>query len=342
MSMNHNFKKIATAVLIMASGLVADEKITKVGNSVASFLKIGVGARAAGMGGSFSAMSGDITSIYWNAAGLSRIEGNQLFFSHINWFAGINYDFYAVGIPVGNTGSVGLYAISVQVPEDEVRTVLQPKGTGEFFDASDMALGFSYARNITDRFSVGIVGKYIQERIWSMTSKAVALDIGTLYRSNWSNLRIGIVLNNFGSKMKLSGRANIVPVDPDPTIEGNIETIRAELETEHWDLPLNVKTSVALDVLSTSLFSLTTAIDMIHPNDNLEYINVGGEARILKAFYVRGGYHGYGMDEAEGGISMGAGLNVRTSTGMMLKIDYALTDWGRLKNVNQISFGIGF
>ncbi len=340
--MKHNIDKIIFILCAVFSLLWGGNNVTKVGNSAASFLKIGVGARAAGMGGSFSAMDDDITSIYWNAAGLSGIQSNQLFISHINWLASISYDFFAIGIPVNRSSSVGLYAMSVQVPEDEVRTVLQPDGTGEFFDASDLALGVSYSRHITDRFSVGVVGKYIQERIWSMTSNSIALDIGTLYKSNWKNLRIGIVLNNFGSKMKLTGRANLLAVDPDPTIEGNIETIRAELEMGRWDIPLNVKTSIALDIITMPNYVLTTAIDMVHPNDNLEFINFGGEAKILKMMYLRAGYHGYGMDKSEGGLSYGAGLNIHTSSGLMFKIDYALTDWGRLKNINQLSVGLGF
>ena len=45
----------------------------KVGTTAAQFLKIGVGARALGMGGAQVGVTGDICSIYWNPAALSRI-----------------------------------------------------------------------------------------------------------------------------------------------------------------------------------------------------------------------------------------------------------------------------
>jgi hypothetical protein len=330
--------------LVWAAGVhpLNGQGATKVASSTAQFLKIGVGARAAGMAESFAAVANDITAIYWNPAGLARIPHNQLFFSHINWLAGISYDFFAVAVPLGARGTVGMFASSVQVPEDEVRTVLQPEGTGEFFEAGDLAIGVSYSRAITDRFSVGLVGKLVQETIWSMSARSVALDIGTLYRSRWRDLTIGIVLDNYGTKMKLAGRANLLYVDPDPTVEGNIETIRAELEMGHWDIPLNLKTSVSMRVISTPVFNLLAAVDMVHPNDNREYFNIGGEVGLMKMIYFRGGYRTLGQDRAEGGLALGGGLDLELQAGMNLRVDYALTDFGRLKNVHQFSVGVGF
>ncbi|MDA0378244.1 MAG: hypothetical protein O2899_02035, partial [Bacteroidetes bacterium] len=52
--------------------------ITKVGTTAAQFLKLGVGARAVAMGGSFVAESSDLSALYWNPAGLSKISGGAL------------------------------------------------------------------------------------------------------------------------------------------------------------------------------------------------------------------------------------------------------------------------
>ncbi|UCD37407.1 MAG: PorV/PorQ family protein [Fidelibacterota bacterium] len=315
---------------------------TKTGTTTAQFLKIGPGARAAGMGESFSAIADDISAIFWNPAGLAHMSRNRLLASHIDWLADIDYDFFAAAFQVSGNSSVGAFATSVAVPEDEVRTVEQPDGTGERFSASDIAIGFSYARRISDRFSVGIVGKYIQERIWSMTSQSVALDIGTLYQSRWHNLRIGITLSNFGLPMKLAGRANLIFADAHPFIEGNIETIRAELEMEKWEIPLNVKTSIASDIISTQALKLSAALDMVHPNDNNEFFNGGVEARLLNMISLRTGYRGYGMKKAEGGFAFGAGLDLGLSQGLQVQVDYAVTDFGRLKDIHQFSVGFGF
>jgi opacity protein-like surface antigen len=294
------------------------------------------------LGESFSAIATDVTAIYWNPAGLADLPYNSVIASHIDWLAGIDYDFFAAGLRLSANGTVGAFATSVQVPEDEVRTVAQPEGTGERFSASDIAIGFSYSRRISDRFAVGVVGKFIQERIWSMTSQSVALDIGTLYQSNWNNLRIGITMSNFGLPMKLAGRANLIFADAHPFIEGNIETIRAELEMEKWDIPLNVKTSIAADVIRSDALRVSATLDMVHPNDNNEFFNGGIEVKLMNMISLRTGYRGYGMDNAEGGLGLGAGLDLGLSQGLRFQADYAMTDFGRLKDIHQFSIGIGF
>jgi len=327
--------------LIIVSGLLG-QGATKVASSAGQFLKIGVGSSAAAMGGAYTSVANDASSIYWNPAGLAKIEYNQVMFTHIDWLVDISYDYIALGVKLNSSASVGLFAATLQVPKDEVRTVQEPEGTGEFFEAGDLAVGVSYARNISDKFSVGFVGKFIQETIWSMTSTALAVDVGTLYRSSWNNLKIGIVLNNFGTPLKLSGRANLLYVDPDASIEGNIETIRAELEMNNWDLPMNLTTSLSVTPINNGHLALTTAIDMVHPNDNNEYFNAGGEIAFKNMLFLRSGYQGFGQENREGGLAFGGGLNIKINNMTNLKVDYALSDYGRLKDVHQFSLVIGF
>jgi len=67
----------------------------KTGTTAAQFLKIGVGSRAVGMGGAFTATADDITAIYWNPGGLAAAGGNEAVFNHVAWFADMKYDFAA-------------------------------------------------------------------------------------------------------------------------------------------------------------------------------------------------------------------------------------------------------
>ena len=88
------------AVLIIALALPAQAQLfrstAKVGTTAAQFLKIGVGARAIGMGGAQTGVTGDISAIYWNPAALSRMNINsELMFNHVKWLADINFDFAA-------------------------------------------------------------------------------------------------------------------------------------------------------------------------------------------------------------------------------------------------------
>ena len=306
-------------------------------------MKIGVGARSSAMGDASVAAVNDVNSIYWNPAGLSHLKQNEVTFQHIEWLADISYDFIGMGIPLGsNIGSFGIFAMSLSTPDDEVRTVFEPEGTGEFFSSSNIALGVSYARFLTDRFSVGFNAKFIQEKIWSMSATAIALDIGTYYRSSFHNLKIAVCLSNFGTKMQYQGRANLLFVDPDITIDGNNDRIRAALETDSWDLPLQFKVGFSFDPLYTNTHRITFAIDAVHPSDNNEYVNTGIEYGFYERIFLRGGFRTLGIDEAEGGLTFGGGINYNILSSVNLKLDYAYADYNRLGYIHRYSIGVLF
>ena len=315
---------------------------SKTGTTAAQFLKIGIGARSVGMGEAFVATADDISAIYWNPAGLAALTNNEAIFFHSDWLAGINYDFAAISVPLGEWGSLGGFFSALTVPDDKVRTVHDPEGTGELFGASDIALGVSYARKITDRFSFGMNVKYIKEKIWNMSSSAVAMDVGTIYRSQFHDLRIGMMMSNFGTQMQMAGRNALLFVDVDPTINGNNEMIRAHLEMEKWDIPLQFRVGMAFDPIRNSLMRLTVGADAVHPNDNNEFINTGFEYAFKEMLFLRGGYRGYGMNQMEGGLTMGGGFQYGFGSTAKIHLDYAYVDYGRLSSVNRYSISVEF
>ena len=68
--------------------------------------------------------------------------------------------------------------------------------------------------NLTDRFSVGFNGKYIQEKIANNHAKGWALDIGTLFETPYG-FRLGTSISNFGPIMRMTGDDLLVAVDID-------------------------------------------------------------------------------------------------------------------------------
>ena len=58
------------------------------------FLSLGIGARGLSMANTMCAISDDVTSAYWNPAGLARMDKRyQLSLMHAEYFAGIaKYD----------------------------------------------------------------------------------------------------------------------------------------------------------------------------------------------------------------------------------------------------------
>src|SRR5258707_5672695 len=137
--------------------------VSKSGTSAATFLEIPVGAQAVAMGGAFISRAADATALYWNAAGIASLRQNQVIVSHTNWIADTKFDFAGLVLPLHELGTIRLSITSLSMEDMAVRTVELPEGTGEFFSAGDLAAGISYARSLTDRFSVGFTAKYIPQ-----------------------------------------------------------------------------------------------------------------------------------------------------------------------------------
>src|SRR2546426_7784947 len=76
----------------------------RAGTSSGTFLRIGVGARAIGLGESFVAVANDPSAIYWNPAGLASLQRQELLLSHVEWPADIRYEHAAWVLPVQRLG----------------------------------------------------------------------------------------------------------------------------------------------------------------------------------------------------------------------------------------------
>lgn len=342
-----------TLSLIMMAGLLAaatlraqvdnTQTITKTGTTVAQFLKIGVDARGTAMGGAFAAMAGDLSAMYWNPAGLGHYQGLGTMFVHNQWLADMNFNYAAVAFEVRGLGTLGLSVTSLSAPDDFVRTVDRPEGTGELFNANDLALGLTYARRLTDRFAIGGTAKFIRQNLWHMSANAVALDIGALFTTPFRNVRLGASISNFGSDLRLDGRDIRFSNDPDPTNEGNVEFVNALYETEKFPLPLSFRVGLATEIYQNDNVRVTVGLDALHPNDNTESINTGAEVVLNEMLFLRGGYSTLFRSESEEGLTLGGGLHYRLwGSSTMLKIDYAYADFGLLENVQRFSLGVNF
>ncbi|HEX7070961.1 MAG TPA: PorV/PorQ family protein, partial [Rhodothermales bacterium] len=159
---------VASALLFVPAAL--GQSVSKVGTTAAEFLQIGVGARATAVGGAFVAAVDDASALYWNPAGLSNVAGGEVLVTHSEWLADVNFDYLGVSLAAGDFGTYGVSITMLSVPEMLVRTEERQDGTGETFGATDLAVGLSAGRAITDRFAVGITAKFIQQRIWHSTA----------------------------------------------------------------------------------------------------------------------------------------------------------------------------
>jgi hypothetical protein len=313
-----------------------------VGTTAAQFLKIGVGARAIALGGAYVAEASDLSALYWNPAGLAKLQGGSLDLAHTQYIAQIDYSYAGFGLNLGNVGTIAMSLIYLDSGDMQVRTTSEPEGTGEFFKAVDFALQLSYARLLTDRFAIGTTLKYINQRIWHSTASAMAFDVGVLFTTPYERLRIGANMSNFGPKMQMNGRDILFSQDPTPTQEGNVEIVNAEYLMDEHPLPLLFRVGLALDLISTPDHRVLLLTDATHPNDNSEYVNFGTEYSFRDLIALRIGYKNAWEEDGEQGLTFGGGLNIRIDRSMRVRFDYAYADFGRLEQTHWYSFNLAF
>ena len=288
----------------------------KVGTFGGQFLKIGVGARGAAMGGAFVAVADDATSLFWNAAGIARISADksEISVNHANWPAELSFDqvgyvFHVKKIP----GAFGVHARSLSMQPMEETTAYQPFGTGRTFDAGMMTAGVTYARSFTDKFSAGITGNLVHTGLADLSQQSFSFDLGTLYDVGAAGMRIGMAISNIGSQEKFIDR------------EARIPSI------------FRVGTSATL--MESSDQRLTGSFEFSHPPDNSERMNVGAEYAFRKYLFVRGGYN---INYDSEGVAGGVGFHFPVSVAGMADMDYAYTDMKDLGSAHRFSLRFEF
>ncbi len=339
--------KIYLIILIFGLSSISQaqlfESTSKVGTTAAQFLKITPGARAIALGGALTAIDGDIYSSYYNPAGVARNSNNgQVTFNHASWLADMSFDYAAGAIDIEGLGTIFTTLTSFRVPEDKVRTFANPEGDGRYWDAGALAIGIGYARELTDRFSIGFNAKYIHESIWNSSASGFALDVGTLYETPFAGLKIGAAITNFGTTMKLDGRDIQFNYDPNNDDNSGPNNIPSKYDMSEFNLPLTFRIGLSMDVVKNRFLRITGSVDATHPNDNTEYINSGVEFAYDEMFFVRGGYRSLFKENSEEGLTLGGGIKYKLTGTLKIFVNYGYADFGRLKNVQFFDVGLIF
>src|SRR5690606_20935581 len=123
---------------------------------------------------------------------------------------------------------------------------------------------------------------------------------------------------------------------------GGQNLVNANLELDHFDLPLLFRFGLSADVIKEGTSRLTTSVDAVHPNDHTEYINAGAEYSWNEVLYLRAGYNSLFERDSEKGLTFGIGVHYRLIELVKVKLDYAYQDFGRLQDVHYFSVGVNF
>lgn len=183
------------------------------GYSSANFLKIGLGARAAAMGDSYTAVSDDPTALYWNPAGLYQATDTRLSLTHAQWLQGVNDDTVFLSHHLGNDGAIGIGYTWAGV-SSFLSTVENGSGgyagLGSSASANDWALSFGYANSLGGIIGnhllhntlLGLKADYVAQNENGPTGNAIAFDAGMMQLFPKQNLALGFDLVNIGSSIQ--------------------------------------------------------------------------------------------------------------------------------------------
>ncbi len=331
-------KAIVFCLLLTGSVAAQQANISNAGSVAAPFLTVSLDPRGTAMGQAGMARANGIQAAIWNPAALAE-NRHSFFIAHARWLGEIAIDQAGLNFSMGTFGNIGVYLTTLNYGEMKVRTVNRPEGTGEQFDATDFSLAMYYARDLTDRFKLGVGVKYIQQRIWHSSANSIAFDIGTLFHSPIWDIDFGVNISNFGGDLQLAGRDARVYHDIDPVQTGNNDRIPAQLELDAWPLPLLMRAGIQRTFKMAGVQAFTTAIDVLYPQDNYPYLNAGIEYAYWKMFYIRAGYRGLLLQDNQGGLSAGFGYDYREGP-MTWSVGVAYSDYGILNNITILALSL--
>ena len=144
-----------------------------------------------------------------------------------------------------------------------MRTVDQPLGTGELYHVSTSRPA-SAGRPITDRFSIGVQGQFLQETIWNSSLRAFVFGLGTLDSTAPKGLVMGASISNLGTGGAFSGRDLGVTFDQDPNANGDNPTIPADILTDEFGVPTLLRFGLGMPVEINPMNRLRFELDALH------------------------------------------------------------------------------
>lgn len=296
----------------------------RAGISALTFLKIEVNPRTASMGGASVSISGDAYAAQWNPAALTDLKGLTFASSNTFWTAGINHAFFSVSKNF-KPGTFALSVVSLTTGKMERRTEFQPEGTGQYFYASNTAVGLTYAKQLTDMFSFGVTAKYVNEQLAEYMAHAGMLDLGFLYRTDFKDLKFAVMLQSFGTNSKLKGNSDASAFNPKP------------LTLSSYPAPTVFQLGVSIVPWKTNDKSLTVSVQLNHPGDNAENIRIGTEFEYKKILFIRAGYKINVKDQPY----PVAGVGLRARIGRHpLNIDYSFDPTRYLGMIHRIGLSL--
>ena len=321
-------KKFFVLIVLIVSMHARLSAFEKVGTTSFQFLKVYPGARASAMSGAFSTVADNSEAVFWNPAGITKVENFDVSVNYIGWLLDIKHYAISAAYNLGQYGSLGFQGVITDVGDieetkvenigvgDKVDGMYNPGLTGVVFHPTSTVLGFTYANKLTNRFSFGITAKYVREDLIYRKTDALVFDGGFLFDTQYKSILIGASIRHFGPEVKFVDKYYPLPQTFNIGVSAYLIGSKDPL------------------LLQSADQSLLFSYDIIQPRDYTQMHSIGVEYAFNKMLFLRGGYT---FNNDQEGLSAGFGINYAGS-----RIDYSYSDFGEfLGSVHRITIGFG-
>lgn len=302
-------KKLALPVLgvmiTVLSALGTTPVLAEAGGA-AAYLKMGVGARAIGMGEAFVGVAEGGISSFWNPAGLSQITRPELSAMHADLNLDRKYEFMNFAAPANDKVTWGVSWIHSSIDGIERRAGAADVGYAPgdlmgYFDDKENSISGSLAFKSTEKVSLGASLKYLSHDLYTNDADGMGLDVGLLFRAN-EDFSVGLAVKEIGASLKwntASGRKDDVPVN------------------------------ATVGFMYTPLQNVTMALDVNKIEDMDTRVNFGVEGVFNDTVALRAGVH-------DGDLTAGLGLVLKD-----WNLDYAFAEQ-EIGDIHRISGSVKF
>ncbi|KAB2880320.1 PorV/PorQ family protein [bacterium] len=285
------------------------------GESGYQFLRVGVPAKATGLGDTYVSQFGDVNTFMYNPAGLSKLSHRQFSAGYMNHILDIGSGYAAYAQPYKDIGVFGAGLVYFGYGDFQGYDASGYETSS--FSSSDYALSLFYARQLKENVHFGATVKIIRSAIENYSSGAVAVDLGAIYVLQQYDMQLGASLLNAG--------------------------FATHAFLDHKEkLPLSLQLGVSRKWNFTT-FGLNLS-DLNLPGNRLKRFAVSAEADPWEKISMRIGYNlqrkseldlkGSGFLNGAAGLSAGLGFKHQNYV-----FDYSFSSWG-IGAVNRFSLTV--
>ncbi|MAT40420.1 MAG: hypothetical protein CL946_12560 [Ectothiorhodospiraceae bacterium] len=251
----------------MNLSLHAQDETTETRNAGLAFLKVGVGARAVGMGESGVTLSRHGNSMFYNPAIIAREAGSSITIMHNERYEDVTANYLAATARLGSM-AIGVHVNFSSVGEIEVRNTPGPaEGTTS---GDDLSAGITAALPFGENLEVGASVKYLFTKIYTTSADGYAFDLGVRYRplvsEDGRGLQFGAAVSNLGSMSEFQLESPTLPVG-----------IRAGAG---YSMPLEI-TKGTLSLVAENMY---------YTKDEKNHLHTGAEVSYKENLFLRLGY----------------------------------------------------